>query len=221
MTTSNAATVQTIVNLIDAGINNTTIASNNSLLVSQQVKSLADSTQAAVLVKDVMVQAILQGLANVTTRTDDKGKQVKNDRASNWRRNLATAYNRAYPSDTTRLSLSTSGKGSARTVTVEIKEVAEKSELEKITAKLASILDSCNATENERSSLTARVVKLYDKERARQADEVNAARAARETAEQLAAHALQIKASEYLTSRGMAVTDNNIAIVAPLLSMAG
>lgn len=201
----NTQTVQTIITTLHEGMCHAHRATSARESVTSVLTDCHDSGEAALLVKAAMEQAILQGKADVVKNADGS----RNDKASNWKRDLAKAYNAAYP-DSATLSIKTAGKGAERTVTLAYTEKVEKSDREKFLARVKAICETVNATEVEAKSITSKLEKLYDFEQSR--IETAKVEAKQHAASQLAEEAARVTAriSEKLEAAGIAVTPENI-----------
>ena len=215
MKVSNAQTVQSIVITLAEGMAHTSRAASARATVTSVLTDLRDHVQAAQLVKDCMLQAILQGKAETVRNADG----TRNDKASNWKRDLSRAFNDAYPSTTSRLTLKTAGKGADRTVTLAFAEVTEKSAREKFLARVAAICEDVNATQAESASIRAKLEKLYDFEQARTEQGKEEAKQAAILAQTLAADAVTSRVEDMLTEKGIAITPENMEIARQFATM--
>lgn len=203
----NTATVQSIVITLAEGMAHADRGHAARVTVSQSLTDLRDASLAAQTVKAVMEQAILQGKADIVRNADGS----RNDKASNWKRDLSKAYNTAYP-DSTSLAIKTAGKGQGRTVSLSFAEKVEKSPREKFLARVAAICEEVNATQAEAASVTKNLVKLYDFEQEQQATVKAIAKQEAEKAMAENAKLVTARISDMLTAKGIEATPENIEI---------
>lgn len=173
------------------------------------MKGLASKAEATALAVFCLEQAIFQGLAKVTTNPID-GK--RNDTTSNFKRDIAKAFNDAYPSETSSLRLKTTGKGDARTVTAAIVPVVKKDARETFIDKLKPIMEAINATEAEIASFCNPLLDAYDKEQARLAEVKALADSRKADALAYAHEAITARVSAQLEAKGIKPTEANIKV---------
>jgi len=212
--TNSTQTIQNLVVTLSQGHAHADQLANAKTQVKDTLQNLASEAQAVSLITDVLSQAILQGHCNVVVT---EGK--RNDKTSNWKRDLAKAYNDAYESVDSRLVLKTSGKGLDRTVSVELKAKAKPlTGKEAFTAKLIKLLSEVNPTQAEQMSIEASVLGLYDAEQERaqtkQADQIRIA----DEAKALNLETVTARVSEQMEAKGIKVTKANLEVA---LAMTG
>jgi len=213
---NHAQDIQDVVIDLVAAHGNTNAVKATTAKLTETLTNFHDEAQAISFIKDVMYQAILQGHADTVTSAEGK----RNDKASNWKRDLSKAYNTAYKNKDTRLLLKTSGKGINRTVTTGLSAIVTKSDREKFEAKVASLLEAVNTTAVEFNSISINLLGLYDTnvqavekqqaEMQEQADQARANELARVTARvssQLEAQ--NIKANKANIAAAMAMINQN------------
>jgi len=213
---NHAQAIQDVVIDLVAAHGNTNAVKATTAKLTETLLNFHDEAQAVGFIIDVLYQAILQGHADTVTSAEGK----RNDKASNWKRDLGKAYNTAYKNKDTRLILKTSGKGINRTVTTGLNAIITKSDREKFEAKVTSLLEAVNTTTVEFNSISINLLGLYDAhvqavekqqaEMQEQADQARTNELARVTARVSAQlEAQDIKANKANIAAAMAMINQN------------
>lgn len=214
--TNSTQTIQGLVITLSQGHAHADQLANARSQVKDALIELHDESQAVSLITDVLSQAILQGHCNVIVT---EGK--RNDKTSNWKRDLAKAYNDAYESADTRLILKTSGKGEGRTVSVELKaKPVPLTGRDAFNAKLVKVLDEANLTEAEMISTCDPILALYDAEQDRTKVKQAKQQAIADEAKALSLEATTAHVSAQLEAKGFKATKANVEIALALTGTA-
>lgn len=211
---NSADTVQTLVCAINSAHTKGYQVDETRAQLKDTLQGLGDEAQAISLIKDVLSQAILQGLAEVVII---KGK--RNDKTSNWKRDLAKAYNTAYESNDTRLVLTTKGKGQARLVNFEIKaKPVALTGKKAFVAKLEKVVAEANPTQAELASIITSAGNLYDAEQERVAKSQAKQQTLADNAKANQLATVTANVSAQLEAQGIKATKGNIEVA---LAMVG
>ena len=204
-----------VVMLADGAVDNATngrSARTNGKKLEAWLEGLRDRARACLYIKASMEQAIADGRA--TKIKTPEGKDY--DTTGNIKSQLCGYINRAYVNHPDKVSLTTDGKGNNRTVSVKF--VALKDDSEKMQARIDKLLSDLNASEAEATSLSTRLMGLYNNEQKRLANaQVEAAEAA-EAAKVRALEGQTIRAKAWLEAAGKEVTPANIDLAISLLT---
>jgi hypothetical protein len=210
---------------IKAGHAGKVTTDNATTRVKATLVDLHDATLAMAYVKATLEQAILRQMCRVITGIDEKtGKKTRNDQTSNWKRDLSKAYNEAYESKVSRLSIKTIGKDDNRTVTVELSLIVEVSEVDKHVNAIERAYTAAGFNSIELETLTTSykakfaahqdAVKFNREEAQRLADQADA------TAKAELLSRATVTATAYLEAQGKKATAANLDLVLPLFLQA-
>lgn len=209
MKKSNAQQIQKTVILINNAHNSETSIKDTRDNLATTLVDMHDEAQATSFIVDVMYQAILQGLANTVINSEGK----RNDKASNWKRDLAKALNTAYESETHRTVLKTSGKGIDRTVTIaRVEKAVPLTGKDAFLKKLENLLGEVNVTPAELNSLSSRCEALYTENEKVQFEVKESQRIMADKAKADALATTTAIIAEQLESKGIKATKANIQV---------
>lgn len=200
-----SAKVQDCLMLLVEATNNSFQYRGNRDRVTAIMTDCHDRNEAIRLGVAIVQQAIAQGYAKVI-KSGDK----RNDTTSNYKRDASYCINAAYPDYTDKVTITTDGKGAARTVSFSLKEKPAKTDADKLKNVLTIAFEIVNATPAEQSSLTERFNKLFEAEKARlDTDRTKAAEMA-EIARAERIEAITARAKDALKGRGIKPTKGAI-----------